>query len=124
MIFHLLPLASWRSDPEAAYVPGTVGAEPFVHASPDEATMLAVANAFYRDAGEPLVVLALDEARLSAPVKWEAADPSPPPGVPPATLFPHVYGPLERAAVTGVRHLRTDVTGRFTGFSVPVSRDA
>jgi uncharacterized protein (DUF952 family) len=115
MIFHLLPLGSWRTNPDAAYVPGTVGVTPFVHASPDEATMLAVANAFYRDAGEPLVVLALDETRLYAPLKWEAADPSPP---------PHVYGPLERAAVTSVRYLRADAAGRFAGFSLPVSRDA
>jgi hypothetical protein len=94
-------------------VPGTAGAVPFVHASPDEAVMLAVANAFYRTAGEPLVALALDEGLITAPVRWEAPDPAPPPGVSAGTLFPHVYGPLDRAAVTGLRYLRADVTGRF-----------
>jgi len=113
MIWHLLPLARWRSDPDSRYVPGTAGAVPFVHASPDEATALAVANAFYRPASEPLVALALDEELITAPVRWEAPDPAPPPGTPPGTLFPHVYGPLDRAAVTGLRYLRADETGRF-----------
>ena len=113
MIWHLLPLAQWRADPGSWCVPGTAGAVPFVHASPDEGVMLAVANAFYRPAGEPLVALALDEGLITAPVRWEAPDPSPPPGVPAGTLFPHVYGPLDRAAVTGLRYLRADVTGRF-----------
>jgi uncharacterized protein (DUF952 family) len=113
MIWHLLPLAQWRADPGSWCVPGTAGAVPFVHASPDEGVMLAVANAFYRPAGEPLVALALDEELITAPVRWEPPDPSPPPGVPAGTLFPHVYGPLDRAAVTGLRYLRADVTGRF-----------
>ena len=113
MIWHLLPLARWRSDPGSRWVPGTDAAVPFVHASPDEAAMLAVANAFYRSAGEPLLALALDEGLLTAPVRWEAADPAPPPGVPAGPLFPHVYGPVDRSAVTGVRYLRADVSGRF-----------
>jgi uncharacterized protein (DUF952 family) len=113
MIWHLLPLARWRSDPGSWCVPGTGDAVPFVHASPDEAVTLAVANAFYRPAGEPLVALALDEELITAPVRWEAPDPAPPPGVAAGTLFPHVYGPLDRAAVTGLRYLRADVTGRF-----------
>jgi predicted cupin superfamily sugar epimerase/uncharacterized protein (DUF952 family) len=113
MIWHLLPLAQWRSDPDPRYVPGTAQPAPFVHASPDEATMLAVANAFYRGAGEPLVVAALDESRIAAAVKWEPADPAPPPGVPAGTLFPHIYGPVDRAAVTGLRYPRADVTGQF-----------
>jgi uncharacterized protein (DUF952 family) len=113
VIWHLLPLAQWRSSPDSAHVPGTERANPFVHASPDEPAMLAVANAFYRDAGEPLIVLALDETRITAEVIWEPPDPSPPPGVPAGTLFPHAYGPLDRAAVTGVRYLRLDVTGAY-----------
>ena len=113
MIWHLLPLARWREDPGSWCVPGTAGAVPFVHASPDEAVLLAVANAFYRPAGEPLVALALDEGLITAPVRWEALDPAPPPGVAAGTLFPHVYGPLDRAAVTGLRYLRADVTSRF-----------
>ncbi len=123
MIWHLIPLSRWRSDPGSAHVPGTreaartPAAAAFVHASPDEPTTLAVANALYAQAGEPLVALALDEAQLSAPVRYEPGHPAPPPGVPAGTLFPHVYGPVERAAVTEVRYLRRDPAGRYTALA-------
>jgi hypothetical protein len=115
MIWHLMPLSRWRSDPESAYLPTERDPAGFVHASPDEQAILAVANALYADAGEPLVALALTEAALSAPVRYEPGHPAPPPGVPAGTLFPHVYGPVERAAVTEVRYLRRDPAGHYAG---------
>ena len=114
MIWHLLPLPRWQSAGDGRYVPGTEDAVPFVHASPDQPTALAVANDRFADSPLPLVALALDEARLSAPVRFEAADPAPPPGVAAGTLFPHVYGPVELTAVTEVRFARQDPAGRFT----------
>lgn len=125
MIWHLLPLAQWRSAGSSPYVPGTADVLPFVHASPDEQAMLVVANAFYASAAQPLVVLGLDPARLHAAVRWEAADPAPPPGVPAGTRFPHIYGPVERTAVTAVRYLRRDPAGRFTGLETrPATAEA
>jgi uncharacterized protein len=128
MIWHLLPLPRWQSAGDGPYVPGTedTGSDgpadgppdrpgpPFVHASPDEATLLAVANDRFAGSALPLVALGLDEARLSAPVRFEAADPAPPPGVAAGTLFPHIYGPVELTAVTQVRFARQDPAGRFT----------
>ncbi|MEU3901091.1 DUF952 domain-containing protein [Streptomyces sp. NPDC045251] len=83
--------------------------------SPDEETTLAVVNAFYRDAARPLVALLLDEDRLTARCLWEAAEPAPPPGVADGTLFPHVFGPVDRAAVQRVLEVRWDDEGRATG---------
>jgi hypothetical protein len=116
MIWHLLPLPHWQSAGDSSFVPGTEDAVPFVHASPDEATLLAVANDRFADSALPLVALALDESRLSALLRFEAADPAPPPGVAAGTLFPHVYGPVERSAVTEVRFARRNAGGRFTSF--------
>lgn len=116
MIWHLLPLPEWRSAGADAggYVPGTTDAAPFVHASPDERTTLAVANALFAGAAEPLVALGLDTSVLSAPVRFEDPDPPMLPDVPAGTLFPHVYGPVETAAVAEVRYARRDPAGRFT----------
>jgi hypothetical protein len=114
MIWHLTPLSRWRSEPHSGYVPGTRDAAPFVHASPDEQTTLAIANALYAQAAEPLVALALSESALSAPVRYEAGQLAPLPGVEAGTLFPHVYGPVERAAVTGILYLRQDPAGWYT----------
>ena len=128
MIWHLIPLSLWRSEPGSEYVPlppGALKPDGFVHASPDETVTLAVANAKYRQAGEPLLALALDESRLAAPVRYEPGDPGPPPGVPASTLVPHVYGPVERAAVTEVRYLRQEPSGRYTALAArPATAEA
>jgi hypothetical protein len=115
MIWHLIALSRWRAAAGARYLPAERDPAGFVHASPDEPTVLAVANALYARAGEPLVALALDEAALTAPVRHEPADPAPPPGVPAGTLFPHIYGPVDTAAVTAVRYLRPGAAGGYTG---------
>ncbi|MEU3020910.1 MULTISPECIES: DUF952 domain-containing protein [unclassified Nocardiopsis] len=111
-ILHLTELSRWRSG-------GNVEAESlltegFLHASPDEATMLAVANALYSAAEQALVVLVVNTGKVDAEVRWEAAAPAPPPGVDAGVLFPHVYGPIPRAAVTGLRRLVRGPGGRYT----------
>ncbi|GHC73506.1 hypothetical protein GCM10007079_07530 [Nocardiopsis terrae] len=113
-ILHLTELSRWRSggDVEAE----SLRTQGFLHASPDDATLLAVANAFYPEPAEPLVVLVVDTDLVDAEVRWEAADPAPPPGAPEGVLFPHVYGPVPRRAVVGVRHPRQDPGGRYTAF--------
>jgi uncharacterized protein (DUF952 family) len=121
VILHLLPSSTWRDlAGEERYLPASYGADGFVHCSGSDEVMLAVANRYYRDAptpdGDELVVWDLDESRLSAEVRWEAPDPAPPPDVPPGTLFPHVYGPLELEAVVRVRRLVRDESGAFVGY--------
>ncbi|MGY6023987.1 DUF952 domain-containing protein [Streptomyces spinosirectus] len=117
MIYHVVPAAEWSAAPGQPYAPASLAAEGFVHCSPDEATTLAVVAAFYRDAPRPLLALLIDEARLTAPCVWEAASPAPPPGVPEGTLFPHVFGPLDRAAVERVLVVSWDEEGRATGLA-------
>ncbi|MFD4257133.1 DUF952 domain-containing protein [Streptomyces sp. NPDC058534] len=117
MIYHVVPLAEWNADPGRPYVPASLAEDGFVHCSPDEATTLAVVNAFYRAAPRPLLAVLLDEDRLTARCAWEAAAPTPPPGVAEGTLFPHVFGPLDRDAVRRVSEVRWDGTGRATGLS-------
>ncbi|MFC9129783.1 DUF952 domain-containing protein [Streptomyces sp. NPDC057099] len=117
MIYHAVPLTVWNTAPGPTYAPDSLAEEGFVHCSPDEATTLAVVNAFYREATRPLLVLALDEARLTARVAFEAAAPAPPPGVAEGVLFPHVFGPLDRDAVDHVLEVRWDEEGRAAGLS-------
>ena len=113
-LLHLTELSRWRGggDVEAE----SLRTQGFLHASPDEHTMLAVANALYASASAPLVVLVVDTEAVGSEVLWEAADPAPPPGVSGGVLFPHVYGPIPRRAVVGVRHPRRDPWGRYTAF--------
>lgn len=107
-ILHLVPAPSWAVDPDRPYAPASLAEEGFVHCSPDVATTLAVATAFYAGAPRPLLVLHLDVARLRAEVVLEAPSPAPPPGVRDDVLFPHVRGPLDRDAVTSVGEVEWD----------------
>ena len=118
MIFHIVPLDDWFADADRAYAPHSLAEEGFVHCSPDEATTLAVATAFYAEAPSPLVALLIDEHKLDVMVRWEAADPGPPPGVPAETLFPHVYGRINRDAVEGMFEVERDDAGQATGLEV------
>lgn len=112
-IWHLLPLETWRARTDRPIAPDSLSDAGFVHCSPDAPTTLAVANTLYGDRSEQFVALVLDPDRLAAPVRNEPPAPRPPEGVPDGTLFPHVYGPLERSAVTDVTYARRDGAGRF-----------
>ncbi|MET7379323.1 DUF952 domain-containing protein [Streptomyces sp. NPDC005526] len=115
MIYHVVPLAEWARSPDRPYAPASLTEDGFVHCSPDERTTLAVVNAFYRSAPRPLLALVLDEGRLAARLEWERAAPAPPPGVPGETEFPHVFGPLNRDAVTRLLEVRFDDEDRAVG---------
>jgi uncharacterized protein (DUF952 family) len=106
VILHLLP--AWLSETMGAdddYLPAAYAADGFIHCSPSDEVMLAVANAYYAGGDEDLVVWDVDESELTAQVRWEPPDPAPPSGVAVGVLFPHVYGPIERRAVVRVRRL-------------------
>jgi uncharacterized protein (DUF952 family) len=117
MIYHVVPLDEWNAGADRPYAPASLAEEGFVHCSPDEEITLSVVNAFYRDSPRPLLALVLDEERLTATCEWEAAAPAPPPGVAESTLFPHVFGPVNRDAVTRVLEVRWDEDGRAAGLT-------
>jgi len=117
MILHLTPLDDWLTAPDRPYSPRSLAAEGFVHCSPDETVGLAVANALYRDAPGPLMVLLIDEEALDSPVRWEPAAGASLPGVAEDALFPHVYGPVNRSAVVGMLEVRRGSDGRWASLA-------
>lgn len=131
MMLHLVARGEWEALPEGKpYTAPSLETEGFIHCTDGEALMLQVANRFYRDLPGDFLLLEIDESKLTAPVKREPpADPkpvaasAPPPeavaehGAEAATpLFPHVYGPIDRAAIAAVRPVLRAADGRFTGF--------
>ncbi len=111
MTLHLIPASRWDAwralgDPAARYAPDGFAAEGFVHCTDGDDEMLAVANSIYADDAGPFVVLDLDLALVGAP--WRYDDP--------ASIYPHVYGPLRRDAVRGVRPVLRSAAGRFVGY--------
>ncbi|GAA3729397.1 cupin domain-containing protein [Salinactinospora qingdaonensis] len=113
-VLHLTSVSTWLAGGDIE--PDSLRTEGFVHTCPDESTMLAVANAFYRTHSESQIVLVVDTERLESPVRWEDPVPAPPPGVADGVRFPHIYGPLTREAVVGIRYARRDPEGAFVAF--------
>ncbi|MGY1857394.1 GNAT family N-acetyltransferase [Modestobacter sp. SYSU DS0290] len=97
VLLHLIEPADWRAALDAGAVrPPSLAEVGFVHLStPDQVHLPA--QRLSRDRHD-LVVLVVDPARLTDPVRWE-------PGVAgdPATMrFPHLLGSLPTTAVVGV----------------------
>ncbi|MFC7219392.1 DUF952 domain-containing protein [Streptomyces polyrhachis] len=110
MIYHVVPLDDWLQAPDRPFAPSSLAAEGFVHCSPDEASALAVADARFREAVGPLMVLLIDEGELTARLAWEAGSDG--------RRYPHVYGRINRAAVTGMLEVERDAQGRARSLGV------
>ena len=126
LLLHLVEPSQWRAAlRDGALYPGPEG---FVHLSTPEQVHLPAARLY--PGRRDLVLLVIDPARLTDPVRFE-------PGVPsdPASMrFPHLYGPLPGTAVVAVVPYRPpspfvlpapdDILGRAVAYytSLPVRR--
>lgn len=110
MILHITSKQEWSdAQTNGAYTAPSLTSEGFIHFSTDKQA-LNVANAFYRGRTD-LVMLVVDETRLSSEVKWEAPAGPPADSISQADLFPHVYGPVNLDAVTSVLEFPPDADG-------------
>jgi uncharacterized protein (DUF952 family) len=98
-IFHISTAADWeQAQIDGTYTTSTLGVtlaqEGFIHASRAD-QWEGVLDRFYSECTEPLVLLEIDTDLLASPVVEEV----PAPGT--TETFPHVYGPINPAAVVG-----------------------
>lgn len=112
LVFHVCSRkAAQQAKLDGQLVPASIAAEGFVHLS-QRHQIAAVLAAFYADVPDT-VILELDPARLTAPLRYEA--PSAMAGsygsgsgssgatpAPAAGLFPHLYGPINADAIVRV----------------------
>lgn len=109
-LYHIATAADWeQAQQDGEYRTSTrgrsLGEEGFIHAS-TAAQVLPVADMLFLDEPEDLVLLVLDTGRIGAEIRDE-----PVPGG--ADPFPHIYGPLDVAAVVRAVPLGRDETGGF-----------
>ena len=103
-ILHVTTPEAWRRDAETPfYEAESLASEGFIHnCRPDQLRgVLGRHFAGHR----ALVLLVVDASRLTSEVREEESH---------GETFPHVYGPIDRAAVMSVLPIETDSTGRFT----------
>ena len=58
--------------PARPYIPSTYLKDGFIHCSADEGSMLEIANRFYKGLQGDVLLLVIDESKLTGPLKWEA----------------------------------------------------
>lgn len=105
-IFHICPRRVWNEAiPTGEYTPASLRSAGFIHCSA-AGQLLGVANSLY--SGEQgLVILRIDPELLEVSVIYEDCYDL-------GEQFPHVYGPLRRAAVTEILSFPPGRDGQFT----------
>lgn len=108
-IYHIVPEQLWREhQSRGEYRGDTLDSEGFIHCSTEE-QVIRTANRVFRGR-EGLVVLRIDSSRLVSPLVYEDTSGA-------GEDFPHIYGPLNRAAVEGSQPLRIGADGLFEPLS-------
>jgi len=111
-IYHIVSQAAWQAG--QPYRPESLTREGFIHFSRLD-QVLGVANAFY-GGQRGLLLLEVAPERLTSELRWEApvhpATPARGP-LPPADLFPHLYGPLNPEAVLAAHPFEPRADGTF-----------
>lgn len=108
VLVHICGAEEWRSAQDDGELrPDSLASHGFVHLSTPEQAHLP-ANRLYAGRSD-LVLLRIDPARLSSPIRWEPGVPSDPD----AMVFPHLYGPLPAEAVISVTRYEPGADGVF-----------
>lgn len=114
MIYHLVTEPDFRAQlAGAVYLPSNLSDDGFVHCAL-EPSVIPVANDYYAGASDRLLLLEIDPRRLASETRYETAAPKAGGGsshLTSAPRFPHVYGPIEKEAITGVGVLRRTAGG-------------
>jgi uncharacterized protein (DUF952 family) len=107
-IYHLTPRGFYESIPASlAYLPQDYDKDGFIHCTRGADLLAFVANRFYREVPSGFLMLVIDVRALTAPLKYEALDPAVP------YPFPHIYGPLNREAISEAVTMIRDADGTF-----------
>ncbi|MEM9566011.1 MAG: DUF952 domain-containing protein, partial [Actinomycetota bacterium] len=91
MIYHVATEEDWATRTDADYRPAGLAVEGFVHCSV-AGQLAGVLDRYYRDRSD-LLLLTIDPAGLTSDLIWEDTSGR-------GERFPHIYGPIDLAAVT------------------------
>eukprot|EP00943_MAST-04B_sp_MAST-4B-sp1_P006988 g6988.t1 len=126
-LYHLIPLKTYESLSDISeYVPPTyVQDGGFIHLTEEASVLLSVANQFYKAVQGKYLVLELDPSKLTDTVKFES--PAPVGNISNTNekhstmLFPHLYGKINKEAITGTFDVtRAEEDGTFLSIVYPL----
>jgi uncharacterized protein (DUF952 family) len=107
LTYHLTPVEWWEGattdEPLAA---PSLSDEGFIHCTDGGEAMVATANRHYRDDPRSFVIHTIDLDRVGS--RWSVDDPG--------RIYPHIHGPIDRAAIVEVRPAPRGPDGEFLPF--------
>jgi uncharacterized protein (DUF952 family) len=105
--YHLVAAPTWAErEPAAPYASASLEAEGFIHCTDGAAAMVATANRHYRADPREFLVLTVDLDATGSPWRFDDA----------AEAYPHVYGPIDPAAVLAAVPIPRAADGEFLLF--------
>ncbi len=108
LTYHLTPTAWWdAADPAAPLRSTSLDTEGFIHCTDGAAAMVATANRHYAGVSGAFVILIVDLGRLTS--VWRIEDPG--------RIYPHIFGPIDRAAIVAVVDAPRTADGTFLPFA-------
>jgi uncharacterized protein (DUF952 family) len=103
--YHLIPAELWAAaDAQARLSRDSLADEGFIHCTDGADELLRTANRHYRDDPRDFLVLSVDLDAAGS--TWRIDDPG--------QVYPHVFGPIDRAAILDVAPVGRDRDGAFT----------
>jgi uncharacterized protein (DUF952 family) len=104
VLFHLVAGAYYRDcDSTAPYTPESFADEGFIHCTDGLDNVTAVGNRYYKDDRRMYVVLVIERSKVAADIKYEDPD----------GIYPHIYGPLNRDAISDILPVMREQDGSF-----------
>ena len=114
MIYHIAVRAEWESQSAAAtYAPARYEKDGFIHCS-EQHQLGPVADYNFRGRDD-LVLLELMPTKLEPETRYEQGG---------REKYPHIYGPINRDAVSRVMDVRCNPDGLFAGVFDDIRSDA
>lgn len=109
LTYHLTPKELWDdADPAEPLTAPSMAIEGFIHCTDGATEMVATANRHYASDPRPFIVLTVDLDRVSSP--WRVEDPG--------RIYPHIFGPIDRAGILTAAPAPRDADGRFQSFEL------
>jgi uncharacterized protein (DUF952 family) len=111
IIYHIVPADYYNNLPgDQPYIPQRFAEEGFIHCTRGEERTLLVANTVYRKKPDNFLLLVIDEHKVQPEIRHEIVG---------EILFPHIYGPLNRDAITRVQEMVRAPDGTFLTIGAP-----
>jgi uncharacterized protein (DUF952 family) len=110
--YHLVPVETWDAASSAEpFRAASLDEEGFIHLTHGMADLVDVGNRYYGADPRPYIALTIALRWLTSPWRYDGDQ-----------RYPHVYGPLDRNAITEVRPISRDADGTFRPIERPDNR--